>query len=394
MTERALVPDGTRWVVLAVTIAATTVGMMGFAAVFPLLNLWIRDLGITRAQGGLLSGFWYLPGIVVALPAGWAFDRYPIKRVLGVCWGFILVGTVLMALAPSFWVLCAGRLVFAIGMNAHMIGAPKLIGTWFAGRRELGFVMGLYTMAFTAGVFLSLNVLGSIGSTAGWRPALSLLAGLSALGVGLILVIPRQEAISAAGGPPVRFRPLELGLGAWILALAYFGYSIGTEGYLTFTPDFLVGRGFELARASSIVGAYALLALVLKPILSSFLRPDTGIPFVVAATLFALASVGLLFAPGVPPLASSGAMGLSLAFGMPALFALPTFLLGAARSGQGYGLYQLFYSLGFFAQPLVGLVADRSGGYGAGYVVVAGYCLVGLLVALPAVRRLRPRETS
>ena len=203
-----------------------------------------------------------------------------------------------------------------------------------------------------------------------------------------------REPTRVESGPPVHFRPLELGLGAWMLALAYFGYSIGTEGYLTFTPDLLVGRGYELARASSIVGSYALLALVLKPILSSFLRPTTAIPFVVVATGFALASVGLLFLSGTSPLVSSGAMGVSLAFGMPALFALPTFLLGAERSGQGYGLYQLFYSLGFFAQPLVGLVADRSGGYGAGYVVVAGYCLLGLLVIVPTVRRLRPEGAS
>ena len=382
--------DARRWGVLTLTIAITAIGMMGFAAVFPLLNLWIKDLGITRAQGGLLSGLWYLPGIVVALPAGWAFDRYPARRVLGLCWVLIAAGTGVMAVAPSFWVLCAGRLLFSIGMNAHMIGAPKLIATWFAGRRELGFVMGLYTMAFTAGVFLSLNVLGSIGSSRGWRPAVYLLAGLSVAGGALIgLIPPRGPESSGPASAPLRFRPFELGLGAWLLSLAYFGYSIGTEGYLTFSPDYLVQRGYELARASSLIGAYAILALILKPILSSFLRPRTAVPYVVMATLAAVASVALLLMPGIPPLASAGAMGVSLALGMPAFFALPTFLLSAERSGQGYGLYQLFYSLGFFAQPLVGLAVDRTGVYASGYGVIAAYALLGLLVALPVVRRMR-----
>ena len=59
-----------RWAVLALMLATTTIGMMGFGSVFPLLSLWIRDLDISRAQGGLLSGFWYLPGVVISLPAG------------------------------------------------------------------------------------------------------------------------------------------------------------------------------------------------------------------------------------------------------------------------------------------------------------------------------------
>lgn len=380
-----------RWLVLALVIAATTIGMMGFAAVFPLLNLWIRDLGISRAEGGLLSGLWYLPGIVIALPAGWAFDRYPMRRMLAVCWAFILGGTLLMALAPGFLVLCAGRLLFSIGMNAHMVGAPKVVAAWFAGRRELGFVMGLYTLGFTAGVFLALNLLGSIGDARGWRPALYVLAAVTAVGAALIGFLPaRSPAPAAAAAPAPGFRPFQLGMGAWILGLAYFGYSIGTEAYLTFAPDYLVQRGLDLAAASALVGAYALPAFVLKPILSSFLRPATGLPYVVVATVLALAAVGLLLAPAVPPLASSGALGVSLALGMPAFFALPAFLLGAERSGQAYGLYQLFYSLGFFAQPLVGLTVDRSGSYPAGFAVVAGYCLLGLACALPVVRRMRP----
>jgi cyanate permease len=174
------------------------------------------------------------------------------------------------------------------------------------------------------------------------------------------------------------------------MAIAYFGYSIGTEAYLTFAPDFLVGRGLELAAASSAVGAYALIAFVLKPILSSFLRTDRAVAYVVAATAAALASVALLFVGTLSPYVSSAALGVSLALGMPAFLALPSFFLPSGQSGQGYGLYQMFYSLGFFAQPVVGAVADRTGGYEAAFVVVAAYTVLGLAVLLPVVRRLRP----
>jgi MFS family permease len=383
-----------RWVVLVVTLVITTIGIMDFAAVFPLLNLWIRDLEISRAQGGLLSGLWYLPGILIALPAGWAFDRYRIRRVLAACWALIALGTVIMALAPSFWVLCLGRLVFSIGMNAHLIGTPKLIGMWFAGRRELGLIMGIYTMSFTAGVFLALNVLGAIGGDRGWRPAVVLMAVLSAAGLGLITLLPRWDPVEAAPSARLeRFSPFALGPGAWVLAIAYFGYSVGTDAYLTFAPDFLVETGRELAVASAMVGFYGIVALVLKPLFSSFLRASTGVPFVLAASLFAILALGLLFAP-VPPRVSATAIGVSLALGMPAFFALPAFLFAPERSGRVYGLYQMLYSFGFFAQPLVGFLADGGNGYRAGFALAAGYCVLGLLVGLPPVRRLRPAPVA
>jgi MFS family permease len=253
---------------LVFVLLGTTIGMMGFAAPFPLLPVWIKELGISRAEGGLLNGLWYLPGIAVALPAGWAFDRYPVRRIMLVCWTLIVAGTLLMAAASSFPVLCAGRLLFSIGMNSHMVGAPKLVGNWFAGRRELGLAMGLYTLAFTAGVFLALNVLGRIAESGGSHPALQVLAALSFAGLAIMAVVGDAPA-GAAAAPPHGFHPWKLGRGAWILALGYFGYSIGTEGYLSFTPDFLVGKGMLLAAASATVGSYALIAFVLKqPVLA------------------------------------------------------------------------------------------------------------------------------
>jgi len=379
-----------RWTILALVFLTTAIGMMAFASVFPLLSLWIKDLGISRAEGGLLSGFWYLPGVVISLPAGWLFDRYQVRRVLLFCWVFIVAGIALMAVAPSFWVLCAGRLLFSIGMNANMIGAPKLLGQTFAGRRELGFVMGVYTMAFTLGVFLALNLLGSIGASQGWRPAMQLMAGLSVAGFALLFLIPKSaEGVETSGGSGVRFNPFSLGAGAWLLSIAYFGYSIGTEGFLTFGPDALVARGIDLARASAIVGAYAIVALVLKPFLASQLKPDNAIAYVLAATFAALLAIGFFVAPGMMPQVAIGVLGVSFALGMPALIALPSFLFPPERSGQCYGLYQTLYSLGFVAQPLVGLAADRTGSYTAGFGVIAAYCLLGALVALPVVRRLR-----
>lgn len=389
-----------RWVVLVLMIVVTSIGMMSFAAPFALLPVWIRELGLSKADGGLLSGLWYLPGIFISMPAGWAFDRLQPSRVMLSMWVLIALGMATMAAATSFTMLCLGRVLFSIGMNAHMVGAPKILGNWFAGRRELGFVMGMYTLGFTSGIYLSLNVLGRIGGTQGSAPAMRLMAILSVIGLALLAFVPSGPqvgaiaAVSPVSGVAVqRIRPWALGAGAWMLALAYFGYSIGTEAYLTFTPDFLVGRGLSVSVASAAVGSYALVAVILKPILSSLLTRDRAPWFTVAATAAAMVSVALLFA-GVPPRLSAAMMGVSLALGMPSLMALPNYLLPPSRAAQGYGLYQLLYSLGFFAQPIVGFAVDRTGTYAAGFAVIAGFTAIGFLVALPMVRRGTSIESS
>jgi len=384
------------WFVVLLTVATTAIGMMGFASVFPLLNLWVRDLGISHTQGGLLSGFWYLPGMLVALPSGWLFDRYPARRILLLCWVFIVVGIAVMAGAPNFWTLCAGRLIFSTGMNAHMVGAPKLVSSWFAGRKEAGLAMGLYTMSFPIGVFSSLNVLGRIGADQGWRPAMYVMAGITAIGFLLLFLIPSAAPRVAAetDAPRARFQPLQLGWAVWVLSLGYFGYSVGTEAYLTFTPDYLAQRGYPLAAASATVGSYAWASFFLKPVFSSFLKRRNAPLFALAACVLAILSIALLLSGGMSPVVPSVVLGVSLALGMPSLYALPAFLFSQEKSGQVYGLYQLFYSLGFFAQPLVGYAIDRAGGYTSGYLVMIAYCLLGLVCLLPFIRHRSEGQSS
>jgi hypothetical protein len=75
---------------------------------------------------------------------------------------FAGIGTALMASAAGFAMLVAGRLIFATDLNLHNVGAPKMLAAWFQGHPRLGLAMGLYTWAFTLGIFGSLTFLGSL----------------------------------------------------------------------------------------------------------------------------------------------------------------------------------------------------------------------------------------
>jgi len=364
-----------RWFVTAVVVIATSVAFMIWAAVFPLLPVWIRDLGISRTQGGVLAALFYIPGFFVALPGGWLFDRFSTRNILLCAWVLVVLGTATMAFAPQFLTLCAGRLILSVGVQVHQVGAPKLLGVWFAGRRELGLVMAFYTWSFTIGVFTSLTLLGKVAAAAGWRPAMYLLLGLTAVAVLALAALPRDHPSGAGreqAAPP--FRPFRLGLPVWVAACTYLLYNAGSDAYYTFTPDYLVTRGYDVARAAFLVGVYAWIAFTLKPVFAIFLNRRTAPLYITAGSLVAIGAFMLLLAPHVFPLVVTALIGVSIALCMPSLLALPAFLLPTRLSGQGYGLLMLFGSLEVLAAPLVGYSIDRTGGHLWAYVLLSVFC--------------------
>jgi len=358
----------------------TAGGLMMFAAPFPLLTLWVRNLGISRTQAGALTGLWYLVSACVSLPAGWLADRVRLRGLFLSFWALIVAGTALMAGASGFWMLCLGRVIFSTGMTGHLVAGPKLLAVWFEGRKEFGLMMGFYSMSMTAGVYASLFVLGRVGQHSGWQRAMLLLVVLATILFFMMLSVPSASPYSNNSGAPVAVLPPSRRMAAWTLGLVFAGYNVATEAYLTFTPDFLVRCGYGLAAASAIVGIYAWVALSLKPFVSPFLRKTNAASYVVVASLLFILCVVLLITRMVPPAVSASLFGVSMAIGMPAFYALPPLMFGNEQSGYVYGLCSFLYGLGFLVQLLVGLAVDKTDSYTTGYGLigaVAGVALVG-----------------
>jgi cyanate permease len=372
--------ESSRWFVLGLVVLTTALGLMIFAAPFPLLPLWVRDLGISRTQAGAMTGLWYLVSACVSLPAGWLADRIPLRRLFLSLWAVIVAGTAFMAGASGFWMLCLGRVISSAGLTAHLVAGPKLLAVWFEGRKEFGLIMGFYSMSMTAGVYASLFALGRIGQHSGWQRAMLLLVVLATVGLFMMLSVPSSSPSSNQSAATAVLLQPSRRMAAWMLALVYAGYNVATEAYLTFTPDFLVQCGYGIAAASAIVGIYAWVALSLKPFVSPFLKKTNAASYVVVASLLFILCVVLLITDIVPPAASASLFGISMAIGMPAFYALPPLMFGNEQSGYVYGLCSFLYGLGFLVQLLVGWAVDKTGTYTTGYgliAAVAGVALVG-----------------
>jgi predicted MFS family arabinose efflux permease len=222
-----------------------------------------------------------------------------------------------------------------------------------------------------------------LGSDHGWRSPFYLLAGLTIAGW-LALQAIRQapdsgEQTAAATSRRFSFRAGPI---IWIMASCYFLFGIGSDSFLTFTPDFLVQRGFPLARASAIVGSYAFIALAIKLTTSPFIKARNAIFFVSAGCLFGVLSDILILQGRTNPLFASIAIGGAFGITMPAIYSMPALFLRGESVSLAYGIYQLLYSLGLAAQALIGFTVDRTGGYVAGYGLMMSFFIAAFLCAI------------
>src|SRR5207237_9475816 len=72
---------GRRWIMLAILFAARAATGFQFQSVGSSAPMLMRDLAIDYSEIGLLLGAYLLPGVVVALPAGFLGQRFQEKTL-------------------------------------------------------------------------------------------------------------------------------------------------------------------------------------------------------------------------------------------------------------------------------------------------------------------------
>lgn len=278
---------------LALAAGAFGIGVTEFVIMGLLLEVG-ADLGVSTASAGLLiSG--YALGVVVGAPLLTAATaRWQRKRVLMSLMAIFVVGNAACALAPSYGLLMAARVVTALA-HGTFFGVGSVVATRLVPPDRKASAIAIMFTGLTAANILGVPLGTWLGQQAGWRATFWAVA---AIGVAALVVIGRAvpEEEGGAGLVPnwrrdaaaLARRPVLLGLLTTVL-----GYA-GVFAVFTYIAPLLTQRaGFASTAISPILLLFGG-GLVLGNLAGGRLA-DRALRPAVFATLAGLFAVTLLF---------------------------------------------------------------------------------------------------
>ena len=377
-----------RWMMLIVLFLVRLAMGYQFQSVASVSSHLVTNLGLSYTQVGTLIGFFLLPGIFIAIPSGTLTRAVTDKNLLMTGALTMVVGALVMATADGVTSLYTGRLITGIGGTIFNVILTKMVTDWFV-QYEIVTALAVMLTAWPIGISLGLLTQGDLADAYGW-PWAMYATGILAF-VALILTTTFYRA------PPGLERALDHPLRFWlpprqlvhisIVGLGWTLYNTTLILFVSFTPDVLVGHGYEpsIARSTTSLAMWAMLVSV--PLGGRVLEVFgwVTVSTMVALSLAAVAMVAV--SQGIVPEVLSVAFGVFAGIPAGALMALSTRALSADNRGPGLGIFYTWYYVGMTIGPvLAGWTREVSGSTAA--PVILGAALFGGVILCVGVLRL------
>ena len=384
-----------KWVVPFV---ATLFGMMalqisslGFAPLLP----HIKDaFGMSYSQIGLFTGMYGLLAIVLSVPAGVTAKYFGEKRVLIV--GLLVVASGLGALsvAASFTEAFLGRGLWITGYRFAFVCVLTAIGLTCPPSlrgRTMGVLGAMSSLASVIGAPFG----SSIGRDFGWRNGIRAFGCAAVLGAVVVAIFYKDPSVSAepneahgigesrdrVPGAPSAFRmPV-----VWALALLF-----GLVGMPSFSVTFFVPSAaaslFELdALSASWIISSGYVAAIFLNLLVGYLMDRYNkwiimgrlMTLLIPACLAMTASHLLVFRIGAASILGIGFTATNQIYGIAAD------VLRGRQTGNVMGIVSLGAGVcGYLGPQMLGALRDWTGGFSAGWYMMAGITAVTVLEML------------
>ncbi|WGX97186.1 MFS transporter [Nocardioides sp. L-11A] len=390
---------GSRWgpraLLLVVGVAVLAFNLRpALVAVGPLTGQLRADTGLTAAATSMLTTLPLLFFAVLSPLAPGLARRIGLERAL-VASVLVLLAGCAVRLVPSIPALYLGSAVIGIGIAAANVLVPVVIKRDLAD--HLGAAMALYSVTLSLGAAGAAGAAVPLGHALGldWRGALGLWGIPAVLAGGLWLAIQRRAGsrpqVTPVDVPSATVRVWRSPT-AWAVA-AYFGLQSAVFYTLTaWLPEVLHDAGLDETAAGVMTGvlsASGVAGALVLPLLAVRARSQRLLAALCAAVI-GTGIAGLALAPG------SGVVGwtvlLGLGCGGAVGLALTLFALRARRPAGAAALSGMAQSMGYalaaLGPLLIGVLHDRTGGWGAplAALILASALLAGVGVLAGADR--------
>ncbi|MFG3435890.1 MFS transporter [Nonomuraea sp. NPDC047897] len=364
----------------ALAISAFGIGTTEFI-INGLLPELAADFGVTIPVAGLLVSGYALGVAVGGPPLTMLGGRLSRKTMLLALMVLFIAGNLLSALAPSYGVLMAGRILAAFAHGAYF-GVGSVVAADLVAPQKRASAIALMFTGLTLANVLGVPLGTWIGQVFGWQATFWAVVAIGLVGlIGVVALVPRQPR--PTGGVLRELATFRKG-GVWLaLLMTVFGFA-PVFAVITFIAPMMTGvGGFSSATVPVVMALFGVGLVVgnlvggrladravmpaiygsvgLLTVLAAVLAVVAGnqIAFVVVITLFGVAGFAT-----VPPLQTRV---LDAASGAPTL-----------ASAANIGAFNVGNAIGSFA---AGLTIDAGLGYAAPAWTAALLGVVGLAMA-------------
>ncbi|UQN08173.1 MFS transporter [Deinococcus sp. QL22] len=331
----------------------------------PLLSQVQAELQVSAATVSLLTSIPLLCWGLLAPLAPLLTRRRSSETVVFLSTALIAVGA-LLRVGPSLRWIFLGTILVGAGIALNNVLLPSLVRREFP--QQVGLMTGIYTLAVVGGATLASGLAVPLRSALGgtWRASLGVWAGLACLGaLAWLPVLLRRQAHRAPDRreePSVWRNPF-----AWPVTLFMGFQALVFFTWLTWLPRVLQDQGLTPAAAGLLLALGNLVQLpftLVVPVLAARLAHPR--PLVVGSSLLIAAGLlGLLLAPGLPPLPWILLLGAGCGSTFP--LALMFIALRAAHPAQVPKLSALAQGAGYLLAStgpfIFGALHDRTAGW-------------------------------
>ncbi|WP_321790494.1 MFS transporter [Burkholderia pyrrocinia] len=377
------------------------------------------DLNLSDTVYGLGAGIFFFGYFLFEVPSNIILHkvgaRVWIARIMAT-WGVISILTMFVTTPTMFYVM---RFLLGLAEAGFFPGVILYLTYWYPAHRRGRMTTFFMTAVALSGVIggpLSGFILKAFNGVSGWHgwQWLFLLEGIPSVLVGVLVFFKLDERIAKAKWLTDDEKALlarnvdaeeatkeDLPLGAvmssprvWLMALIYFSFVMGLYGVGFWLPTIIKTTGvtdtFMIGLLSAIPYAAAVVAMILIA-RSADKRRERRWHLAIPA---AIGAIGLVLSVIWAHQTALAMLGLTLATigiltTLPLFWSLPTAFLGGTAAAAGIAMINSIGNLAGFLSPyMMGWLKQATGANDAGMVVLAGFLVLGGLLALSVPKRL------
>ena len=378
------------WFILIIILLASMAAPLNQFKVPPVMPLLMEAFGASAAQAGLLMSLFAITGLLLAIPAGFIFQKlgYRLTGIIAIL--SLVIGAGWGALSRGFDIMLASRFIEGAGMSLMSVVAPAVIALWFSPKTR-GKAMGIWAVWVPLGSTIMFLLAPALAGRWNW-PGVWWFGCFYAVLVGFLYLRFLKSNPGQPSEPKGKDSSSKLpnqGLARvlsnrdlWLISLLFACFNFVFIALITWAPTFLQqARGISLARAAFLVSLTSILSIIACPT-SGWVSDRTGtrkwvtvIPMVFMAPLFPL-----FFSAG-----ETGFLALAVLVGFIGGFVPTGVFAGAVEAvgderfgGMAMAVIQIGQNAGMLLGPLVmGWVIESGGGWQTAFWVLAPVSILG-----------------